>query len=61
MIVALPMPAKYAIWKVPVPTYRRPWVVIRPDLTVVGYFRTWSQARNAYVGDVAHQRLEAAL
>lgn len=61
MIVALPMPAKYAIWKVPGWPYRRPWVVIRPDLTVVGYFRTWDQAQHAYLGDVALQRMKAAL
>jgi hypothetical protein len=54
-MVVLPADARYKIWHLG-PRHRRPWVVIRPSLTVVGYFRTFEQARRAFIGDGARFR-----
>jgi hypothetical protein len=55
VIVLLPADARYKIWHLG-PRTARPWVVIRPTLTVVGYFRTFEQARRAYIGDTVTAR-----
>jgi len=52
---------KYRIWQVPASRWSHRWVVIRPDLTIVRYYRTFEQARRGFIADAAGARVLARL